>query len=177
VAGTACDAEEWLECATALDKASKLDPEGSLSRSAQRLQKKARRGIIEESVETKPGPLAPPRSLTAEQTARLAATLRSEGRSATLVCTPGAEPKHLCDQLGSALAKAGWVVSREPPAGGATTAHGLRVEVATDADEGAQAAADALAEALADDTLAVRGPDDMAPAAGGTPLRITVGAQ
>jgi len=54
--------------------------------------------------------------------------------------------------------------------------HGMVIDVATDASDATQNAADALAEGLDDVNLPVRGPHDMAPGGRAT-LWLTVGVQ
>ena len=93
------------------------------------------------------------------------------------MCARGAEPAQLCGQLAGALAKAGWTVTRATTApGDAGEPRGVHVEIATDADDATQAAADALAEGLEAAPLRVHGPDDAPPGAD-APLRLTVGTQ
>jgi hypothetical protein len=73
----------------------------------------------------------------------------------------------------------GWTVDRTAlaaaPDGGVT--YGQRVEIATDADESTQNAADALADTLEGFEILARGPDDMAPQPSEAPLRVTVGSR
>jgi hypothetical protein len=52
----------------------------------------------------------------------------------------------------------------------------LLIEVASDADDATQAAADVLAGGLEMAAVAARGPDDAAPG-GDAPLRMTIGPQ
>jgi hypothetical protein len=92
------------------------------------------------------------------------------------VCAPGAEPSALCTQLVTALKRAGWNVTRTGAATDAGIPHGMLIEVATDADDPTQAAADVLASALERAVLFARGPNDAAPG-GDAPLRLTVGPQ
>jgi hypothetical protein len=170
-----CNDEKWDECLARLGKAEELDPAGDHVRTVVRLRAKARRGRLADSVELKAFPDNAPRSLTGAELEALTATLRASGQKVQIVCAPGAEPGHVCDQLASTLAKAGWVVSRSRLSAEEAAMHGVRIDVATDADDSTQAAADALADGLA--VLAARGPDDMPPDTGGAPLRITVGAR
>jgi hypothetical protein len=170
-----CNDEKWDECLAQLGKAEALDPAGAQARSVVRLRAKARRGRLADSVLAKAFRSNAPRSFTGAEIEALTAALRASGQKAQIVCAPGAEPGHVCDQLASVLAKAGWVVSRALLSADTGTPHGVRIDVATDADDATQAAADALADGLA--VLAARGPDDMPPVAGNAPLRVTVGAR
>ena len=171
-----CDEAEWRACERGLETASGLDPTGDAARAVQRLRRKATRGIVQDELEAKGVPA--PRTLGAGGTTRLLAALApSRGQAVHLVCARGAEPTHLCTQLAAALAKAGWTVTRATtPASDAGDPHGLHLEIATDADDAAQSAADALAAGLDAAPLAVRGPDDVPPASDGS-LRLTVGIQ
>jgi hypothetical protein len=173
LAAVDCAAEKWRACSKDLDQAAALDPQGDDARRVQRLRGKADRGLIAEGVEVKAAP--GPRSLRPEAKARLLAALApSSAQPLRLACAPGAEPSHLCDQLVAALTSAGWTVTRVPLATDAGAPHGVLVEVATDADDATQTAADALARALEKAFLPARGPDDAPP---GAALRLTIGPQ
>ena len=139
----------------------------------QRLEVKAARGIAQRDVEAKLAPLG--RSLAPEERARFAANLAaSKGQAIGVVCARGVEPAALCEQLVVGLKRAGWAVTRTNAVADAGLPHGLLVEVATDADDATQAAADALVAALERAGLFARGPNDAAPG-GDAALRLTVG--
>jgi hypothetical protein len=178
VAAAECAAEKWVACNAHLDDASRLDPQGDEARRVVRLRGKVVRGQILETIESKEAPA--PRAVRPDGKARMVTALAaSKGQALRLVCATSAEPSRLCDQLVAALASAGWVVTRAaiaPAAGDAAVVRGMRVEVATDADDATQAAADVLAGGLETAMLLARGPDDVAPAAD-APLRLTVGVQ
>ncbi len=108
----------------------------------------------------------------------LAAIAPSSGQPLRLVCATTPEPSHLCDQLAAAIKSAGWTVTRVKLATDAGDVHGMEIEVATDAGDATQSAADALAAGLGQAYLRTRGPRDAAPSPGGdAPLRLTVGVQ
>ena len=98
----------------------------------------------------------------------------SKGQALRLVCVRAAEPARLCAQLAAAITSAGWTVTRTNVDADAGAAHGMLIEVATDADDATQGAADALADGLQQGFLMARGPHDMPPG-GDAPLRLTIG--
>jgi DNA-directed RNA polymerase specialized sigma24 family protein len=175
VAAADCAAGSWGKCYAHIDEAAKLDPQGDEARRAQRLRSKANRGLIQQELEVKLAPA--PRSLQPAVKASFVEGLAaSKGQALRVVCARGAEPSHICDQLVAAITSAGWVVTRTNVATGAVVPHGLLIEVASDADDATQAAADALAGGLEMAAVAARGPDDVAPG-GDAPLRMTIGPQ
>ncbi len=170
-----CEAEKWGACYSHVDEASQLDPPGDEARRVQRLRSKANRGLIQEQLETKQAPA--PRSLQPAVKASFVEGLAaSKGQALRVVCAPGAEPSHICDQLVAAITSAGWAVTRTNAATGAALPHGMLIEVASDADDATQAAADLLANTLERAAVAARGPDDAAPG-GDAPLRLIIGPQ
>jgi DNA-directed RNA polymerase specialized sigma24 family protein len=178
LAAADCAAEKWGDCFSHLGDASKLDPQGDDARDVRRLSGKAGRGL---ALLDQEGKLAPaPRLLAAYAKPGFVASLAaSKGQALSVVCVKDAEPAHLCGQLVAALTSAGWVVTRtnvaSAPDGGGP--HGILVEVATDADEATQVAADALADNLERKAfLLARGPNDVPPG-GDAPLRLTIGPQ
>jgi hypothetical protein len=175
VAAVECAAEKWGKCDAHLKDASKLDPQGDEARRVQRLQSKASRGLILEQLEAKEAPGR--RVLLPEANAIFVARLAtSKGQALHVVCVQGAEPSHLCDQLVAAITKGGWVVTRTNVAADAGVTHGMLIEIASDADDATEAAADTLATGLEWSNLFARGPNDAAPG-GDAPLRLTVGSQ
>ncbi len=171
-----CDGFQFEECGDALADAAKLDPEGDKTRRVQRLHGESRLGIILDQMEGKGAP-APRVLRPAARTELVAALAPSSGQVLELACERSSfEPVQLCQQLTSALKDAGWTVQRVPLAPDAGKARDIRIEVATDADEATQNAADALARSLRGALLLARGPRDMAPS-GGAKLRLTVGVQ
>jgi hypothetical protein len=178
VATAECADGKWDECAGSLGEAAKLDAPGDGARRVKRMRAEAERGETLENLESK---LAPgPRGIPAAEKAKVVAILAaSKGQALQLVCARDAEPAQFCTQLVAVLGKAGWTVTRTPMADAAPDAavfHGMLVEVAPDADEATQAAADALAAGMQQALLFARGPHD-APAGGDAPLRLTVGKQ
>jgi DNA-directed RNA polymerase specialized sigma24 family protein len=171
-----CAGRHWARCSTDLDDAQKLDPQGDGARRVQRLYGKAARGEALEQQRGKPGPLEP-RTLSVEGRTRLVSALgASKGQSLRLVCVRDAEAAHFCGELAAAITSAGWSVTRATLAPDAGDMHGLLVEVATDADDATQAAADVLGAGLEKGFHLARGPDDVPPG-GDAPLRLTVGRQ
>jgi DNA-directed RNA polymerase specialized sigma24 family protein len=169
-----CEARHWAKCSQDLDDALKLDPQGDAARRVQRLYGKAARGEAIDQQKGKPGPLEP-RTLSAEGRTRLVGALAaSKGQSLRLVCVRDAEAAHFCGELAAAITSAGWSVTRATLAPDAGDMHGLLVEVATDADDATQAAADVLGGGLEKGFYLARGPDDVPPG-GDAPLRLTVG--
>jgi hypothetical protein len=174
-----CDAEQWTDCVGKLNKAQDLDPQGNGTRTVQRMRAQAQRAQIAAQMELEPdsGPAAP-RSIEAADRAALAAKLHDEaGVHALLVCSAAQEPAHFCDVLAAVAKKAGWVVSRGRLAADAGAAAPLRIEVATDADDATQAAADALADGLETRGIVARGPSDAPPDPDVPSLRVKVGPQ
>lgn len=177
-----CSAEEWNDCIAKLDQANELDPAGSGARAVLRLSKEAMRGRNAQAAELKPSFTKPaPRTLDAEQRGWLVAALHEDGggagQHAQLACAAAEEPAHFCEQLAASMRKAGWVVARvkAPNLGAdASVRRVQRIEVATDADEGTQAAADALGDALEGDGILMKGPVDVAPDPQLPSLRVTV---
>ncbi|HEX8792932.1 MAG TPA: hypothetical protein VF765_18430 [Polyangiaceae bacterium] len=177
-----CAAGAWTDCIDKLDQANGLDPAGSAARGVQRMHKEAIRGRNAEAAELKPTFGKPaPRTLDAEQRGWLVAALHGDGGRAglhaQLACSADPEPAHFCEQLAAAMKKAGWVVARAKAASlgaDASVWRAQRIEVATDADEGTQAAADALADALEGDGILARGPLDVSPDTQLPSLRVTV---
>ena len=92
------------------------------------------------------------------------------------MCASAPEPSQLCDQLAAAITRAGWTVTRAKLATDAGVVHGMVIDVATDAGDATQNAADALATGLGQAFLLTRGPHDAAPG-GDAPLRLIVGVQ
>jgi DNA-directed RNA polymerase specialized sigma24 family protein len=171
LASADCAARKWGDCNKDLDQASGLDPSGEQTRAVQRLRSKVERGLAQQEIESKEAPGA--RSLKPERAAKLVEAIAgSRGQALRLVCARGAEPG-LCDQLAAAITSAGWNVTRDTLGSDAGVGHGMLVEVATDAGDATQAAADALAGGLEKGRLFARGPDDMAPG-GDVRLRLTV---
>jgi DNA-directed RNA polymerase specialized sigma24 family protein len=169
-----CGAGKWDACSTDLTEASRLDPQGDETRRVQRLHGKSTRGQFQALIESKAGPREP-RTLRPDGKARLVTTLAaSKGQSLRLVCVRDAEASHFCDELAAAIASAGWSVTRATLAPDAGAPHGVLIEVATDADDPTQAAADVLAGGLERALLLARGPDDVPPG-GDAPLRLTIG--
>ncbi len=165
---------KWADCAQDLSDAAELDPAGDSARAVQRLRKKALRANIEAAIVTKTAP--GPRSLGGPAAANLVGALApSRGQALLLVCAREPEPAQLCAQLAAAMTKAGWVVTRTTVPADAGAPLGVHVQVSTDADDAAQAAADALADGLQAAYLRAHGPDDMTP--GDAPLRLTIGPQ
>jgi DNA-directed RNA polymerase specialized sigma24 family protein len=174
-AAVECAAHKWGACYAHIDDASKLDPQGDEARAVERLRSKANRGLIQQQLEAKEAPAA--RALLPEAKPSFVAGLAaSKGQALRVVCTRGAEPAHLCDQLVAAITSAGWIVTRTNVAADAGVPHGVLLEVATDADDATQAAADLLATGLERSAVAARGPDDAVPG-GDAPLRMTIGPQ
>ena len=174
VASTECAAGNWTTCNQDLEQASRLDPEGEQTRRIKRLRGEVSRGLSQQEIESKGVPAS--RSLRPAEKAKLVAAIgASRGQALRLVCAGGAEPSHLCDQLAAAIASAGWTVTRAGVASDAAVPHGIVIEVAADAADGTQDAADALATGLEKAYLMARGPEDVAPG-GDAPLRLTVGA-
>jgi hypothetical protein len=170
-----CAAHKWGACYAHIDGASKLDPQGDEARAVERLRSKANRGLIQQQLEAKQAPAA--RSLLPEAKPSFVAGLAaSKGQALRVVCTRDAEPAHLCDQLVAAITSAGWLVTRTNVASDAGVPHGVLLEVATDADDATQAAADLLATGLERSAVAARGPDDAVPG-GDAPLRMSIGPQ
>lgn len=101
---------------------------------------------------------------------------RWQRQALRLQCAVGSEPKHLCDQLAATIKSAGWNVTRVDLADDAGAPEGLLVEVATDADDATQDAADSLADSLVEGLLYANGPRDMPPG-GGAALQMTVGTK
>jgi hypothetical protein len=175
VAAVECGTEKWGACYSHVEEAAQLDPQGDEARRVQRLRSKANRGLIQQQLEVKQAPA--PRSLQPAVKASFVEGLAaSKGQALRVVCVRGAEPSHLCDQLVAAITGAGWVVTRTNVATGAAVPHGVLIEVASDADDATQAAADVLAGGLEMSAVAARGPDDAAPG-GDAPLRMTIGPQ
>lgn len=175
VAAVECAAEKWGKCFAHLGDASKLDPQGDEARRVQRLQSKASRGLVLEQLEAKEAPgkrVLPPEA----KGIFVAGLATSKGQALHVVCVQGAEPSHLCDQLVAAITKGGWVVTRTNVAADAGVTHGMLIEIASDADDATEAAADTLATSLEWSYLFARGPNDAAPG-GDAPLRLTVGPQ
>jgi DNA-directed RNA polymerase specialized sigma24 family protein len=174
LASAECAEHKWSECDQDLERAGQLDEAGDGRRAVQRLHQKAMRGEAQD-LEVKKAPGAG-RSLAPDAKPKLVAAIAaSQGQELRLVCAPGAEPAHLCDQLAAAIGSAGWTVTREPLVTDAGVMHGMLIQVATDANDATQRAADALADGLYKGYLVSRGPDDVAPGSGAT-LRLTVGA-
>lgn len=177
-----CDAERWNDCVEKLDRASELDPGGNLDRLVQRMRLRATRAQAPQPHDPTSGAGRPPRELDATTRTAMTAALRGDGGSAglrvQLACATAAEPSRFCDQLGSIMKKAGWVVARSalPVTAAALGSLRPRIEVAENADETTQAAADTLAQLLSDDGWGPRGPDDMMPTPGDPPLRVTLGS-
>jgi DNA-directed RNA polymerase specialized sigma24 family protein len=175
VAAVECGAEKWGACYSHIDDAAKLDPQGDEARRVERLRSKANRGLIQQELEVKQAP--GPRSLQPAAKASFVEGLAaSKGQALRVVCVRGAEPSHLCDQLVAAITSAGWVVTRTNVGTDAAVPHVVLIEVARDADDATQAAADVLAGGLEMAAVAARGPDDAAPG-GDAPLRMTIGPQ
>jgi DNA-directed RNA polymerase specialized sigma24 family protein/phosphotransferase system HPr-like phosphotransfer protein len=175
VAAVECAAESWDKCYAHIDDASKLDPQGDEARGVQRLRSKANRGLIQQQLEGKVAPGA--RSLPADAKASFVAGLAaSKGQALRVVCAKGAEPSRVCNQLVAAITSAGWAVTRTDVATDAGLPHGTVIDVAADADDATQAAADLLATGLERSAVAARGPND-APPGGDAPLRLTIGPQ
>jgi hypothetical protein len=172
-----CNAGDWGDCLHKLDQAYDLDPPGNLAWDVQRMRKKANRAQSENDVSLKPGPVQP-RTIDAGDRAALAKALHAyPGVRVKLVCSTDPEAARFCGQLAEVLKKAGWTLERSALATEAGEVHGQRVEVATDADDDIQRAADALVDGLVGSGNRARGPDDMAPAPPALPLRITVGVR
>jgi hypothetical protein len=170
-----CAVGHWNNCVNDLDRAAQRDPGGDAARAVRRLRAKADRGIVAERLGSRPGALAP-RTLAPDQSKRLVETLSPRaGQAIGVVCARGAEPERYCAEIAATLKKAGWSVQRVVAVAGANVAHGLDIEVATDADDATQDAADVLADAFARVSASARGPDDAPP--GTVPLTLTVGAQ
>ncbi|HEY5241189.1 MAG TPA: hypothetical protein VIJ22_06985, partial [Polyangiaceae bacterium] len=175
VAAVECAAEKWHKCDAHLKDAAKLDPQGDEARRVQRLQSKVSRGLVLEQLEAKEAPAK--RVLPPEAKALFVAGLAtSKGQALHVVCAKDAEPSHLCDQLVPVIREGGWVVTRTNVAADAGLTHGMLIEIASDADDATQAAADTLATGLERSFLFARGPNDAAPG-GDAPLRLTVGPQ
>jgi hypothetical protein len=179
-AATECGARRWKACVEDLDFAKKLDPAGDEERSVHRMRSKALRGAISDQMESKPGALTP-RSLAADQSARLVESLSArKGQAVSVLCARGAEARRYCGQIVVALMKARWVVTRDDvaaDAGAGGVARGLAIDVAADADDATQDAADALADAFERAYMRARGPDDVPAASAEAPLTLTVGPQ
>jgi hypothetical protein len=181
-----CNAGQWGECTAKLDRASDLDPQGNLARSVQRMRKQANRASILQRAEVEPSLGArAPRALDREQRGLLAATLHGDaegggaGVHVLLACATASEPAHFCDELAAVLKKARWTVTREriapaSPDTGVTAPRLQRIDVARDADDATQTAADALADGLESAGIVVEGPADAAPDAQQPSLRVTV---
>ena len=175
VAAVECAAEKWKKCEAHLKDAAKLDPQGDEARGVQRLQSKASRGKVLDEIDAKGAPGK--RVLPPEAKALFVAGLAtSKGQALHVVCAKDAEPSHLCDQLVAAITAGGWVVTRTNVAADAGLTHGMLIEIASDANDAMQAAADTLATGLERSFLFARGPNDAAPG-GDAPLRLTIGAQ
>jgi DNA-directed RNA polymerase specialized sigma24 family protein len=173
LASAECASGNWTTCNQDLEKASDQDPESEHTRRVKRLRGEVNRGLIQQEIESKGVPAA--RSLRPDEKAKVVAAIAaSRGQTLRLVCAPGAEPSHLCDQLAAAITSAGWTVTRANVLADAGLPHGMVIEVATDAADATQDAADALAAGLEKGYLMAHGPRDMAPG-GGAPLRLTVG--
>lgn len=139
----------------------------------QRLNDKAARGRAQRDVVVKQVPKLRviPDDVKADF---LSALAPSKGQAVRLVCVRDVETSRFCGQLLASLTTAGWVVTRTNVALDAGVSNGLLVEVATDADDPTQAAADTLVSALEKALYYARGPND-APAGGDAPLRLLVG--
>jgi DNA-directed RNA polymerase specialized sigma24 family protein len=174
LASAECASGSWTTCNNDLEKASDQDPEGEHTRRVKRLWGEVNRGLIQQEIESKGVPAA--RSLRPDEKAKVVAAIAaSRGQTLRLVCAPGAEPSHLCDQLAAAITSAGWTVTRTNVGADAGLPHRMVIEVSTDAAEATQDAADALAAGLEKGYLLAYGPEDMPPG-GDAPLRLTVGA-
>jgi len=175
LASADCAAGHWASCRLELQGAAKLDPKGDGARSVQRMRDEATRGANQDAFESKAS--SGSRSLPPDFKKDLRAAIApSSGQSLRLVCARAPEPSHLCDQLAAAITSAGWAVTRAALATDAGVVHGIVIDVATDADDATQNAADALAAGLGQAYLRTRGPHD-APPGGDAPLRLTVGVQ
>ena len=175
VAAVKCGAEDWDACRERPGDASKLDPTGNDTRAVQRLDTMAARGIAQREIEAKQAPS--PRSIAPDAKAAFVAALAgAKGQALRLVCARNAEPAALCDQLALGMRRAGWTVTRTNVVTDGGGPHGILLEVATDADDATQAAADALSTALEGALLFARGPN-AAPPGGDAALRLTVGPQ
>jgi DNA-directed RNA polymerase specialized sigma24 family protein len=173
LASAECADGHWTTCNKDLDQASDVDPQGEQARRVKRLRNEVMRGEIQDEIESKKTSMS--RALRPDQKAKVVAALAaSRGQALRLVCAPGPEPSHFCDQLAAAMTSAGWVVTRTNVAADAGLPYGLVIDVATDADEATQDAADTLAAGLQKGFLLARGPRDMA-TGGDAPLRLTVG--
>jgi hypothetical protein len=172
-----CNAGDWSDCLDKLDRANDLDPQGNLGWDVQRLRKKANRGQLERDVSLKPGPLEP-RTIDAGDRAALAKVLHAyPAVRVKLVCSTDPEAARFCAQLAQLVKNAGWDLQRSALDADASDVHGQGVEVATDATDDTQRAADALVDGLAGAGIHTRGPDDMPPEASAAPLRVTVGVR
>jgi hypothetical protein len=143
------------------------------------MRKEANRAHIAEQSELRPVTERAPRSLDTEQRLWLFTALRGDSGGAgvrlQLACATAQEPAQFCEQLAAVMKKAGWTVTRAKlAAADAGAVRAQRIEVATDADEGTQAAADALADALERDGIIAKGPADAAPDGQLPSLRVTV---
>ncbi len=168
-----CAGGHWSACDEHLEDATKLDPAGDEARLVKRLRGEARRELFRVDIDSKTG--VGTRALRPSRTKDLVDALAPmQGQTLRLVCSPAGEPSGLCGQLAGVLRRAGWTVTRAPLAADAGALHGMVVEVATDASEATQAAADALVSALYDAYLVARGPHD-APPGGDAPLQLLVG--
>jgi hypothetical protein len=145
-------------------------------RAKARVQSQARRDEIRSDAERN-GVLAGPRYFLPDATPDVVKVLANwKGQALRLQCVAGPEPKHLCDQLAAVMKTAGWNVTRVDLAADAGAPQGLLVEVATDADDATQDAADGLADSLVEGLLYANGPRDMPPG-GGAALQMTVGTR
>ena len=172
-----CNAGDWSDCLQKLDRANDLDPQGNLGWDVQRLRKKANRGQLEREASLKPGPVEP-RTIDAVDRAAMAKALHQyPAVRLQLVCSTDPEAARFCGQLADVVKKAGWGLERSALGTEAGGVQGQRVEVATDAADDTQRAADALVDGLVSSGIRARGPDDMAAEASAAPLRVTVGVQ
>ncbi|HEY6459018.1 MAG TPA: hypothetical protein VIY73_02675 [Polyangiaceae bacterium] len=178
LAAADCAADKWADCEKKLGKADALDPAGVQERRVLRMRGQAERGRTAEMMEGKHTPFA--RSIGGKARSELVARLSEwKGQTVRLACARDPEPSQFCRQLASIFASAGWSVSRvvlpsgPPDAGGV---HGTLVEVATDASDATQMAADDLVGGLEDAYLYARGPNDVPPGSD-APLRVTIGVQ
>jgi len=172
-----CNAGDWSDCLQKLDQAYGLDPQGNLAWDVQRMRKMANRAQLEREASLKPGPVEP-RTIDAGDRAVLAKALHGyPGVRVRLVCSTDPEASRFCGQLADAVKKGGWALERSTLDTEAGEVRGQRVEVATDAADDTQKAADALVDGLAGSGIRARGPDDMAPEASAAPIRVTVGTQ
>jgi DNA-directed RNA polymerase specialized sigma24 family protein len=176
LAAADCLAGNWDDCSSKLQSAGKLDPQGNEQRSVKRLRAEARRGVTQDAVESKGAPAV--RQLYPELKAAFLKDLApASGQALRLDCAATAEPAQLCAAVAGAMKTAGLKATRgrlQPTDAGLV--HGIVIEVATDADESTQNAADALANAFGHALLRVRGPRDAAPG-GDAPLRVIIGPQ